>query len=226
MEDNAVLKKEAPTDKPPREPWSKKTKIIVWSIVGAVVIAAIVIGIVFGVRANQYKMRTFKKDGVTYEQYNIEIDTNENTILRTPRGEFPFLANYDVNSNPKLQFAYLLSGNPERYKNYRVILSKQIKNVNSKLKQPYITHAIVWENDHKMHYYDNFFQAKYAASKKSINRQAKKISKNKNMVVVKHSENPIITGTVEFDPGVLLYVNKGIVTGYQINGQDYYFNYS
>lgn len=225
MEDNAVLRKESPTDKPPREPWSKKTKIIVWSVVGVIVVAAIVLGIVFGVRGNAYKMRTFKKDGDTYEQYNIEAKSDGTTYMRTPRGVFPFYANYDVNENPESQFSYLMSGGPERYEDYRVILSKSIKNTNPKIKQQYITHAVVWENDNRNHYYEMLTQAKYSPSQKALIKKFDKAKDNERIIVTKKAPNKIVTGIVQFDPDVLLYVDKGIVTGYQINGKNYYFSY-
>lgn len=221
MEENAVLRKESPTDKPPREPWSRKTKIIVWSVVGAILIVAIVLGIVFGVRANQYKMRAFKKDGVTYEQYNVEMASDSLIYFRTPRGEQVFYPDYIQNTS----LVDLIKNNKiNQINDYTAFTSNSLKDNKAKDKRyKSYYHMILYENDHKWHYYDHPLQEKH---RKDINdKKAKKIwAKNKNVIFEKKNTNPIITGWVDFQPGLLLYVDNGIVTRLQLDGEFYTFS--
>lgn len=233
MEENAVLRKEAPTDKPPRAPWSKKTKIIVWSVVGAVVIAAIVIGIVFGVRANQYKMRTFKKDGITYEEYVLESTPGTTDVfLKTPRGLNEYVAPNGVLPAAKnsQKLSVLGPANMIRY-NGTAVTSGPIKIYSKKLKK-YVTtcHAIVCEKDKRYHYYDVLYYQDHVYPKNKLIKLAKKSYEkhNKRFVpvpVTKKMINPVVTGNVQFDPDTILTVKNGIVTGFFINGTEYSFQY-
>lgn len=224
MEDNAVLKKEAPTDKPPRAPWSKKTKIIVWSIVGAVVIAAIVIGIVFGVRANQYKMRTFTRNGTTYEQFCFIIDRKGNNVsykVLTPRGKQDFVAiNYFVPPDKGDKFEDMVQDPDQtRFSHYSAFISDPVQDGSRK----HIAHVkmILYENDHKYHYYENMWPDK--EFKVPTTKQLLDYNWKKPYIITPKSNNPLITGTVEFNKGVLLHVENGIITNIEINGEGYHF---
>lgn len=221
MEENAVLKKEAPTDKPPRAPWSKKTKIIVWSIVGAVVIAAIVIGIVFGVRANQYKMRTFKKDGVTYEQYALEASINPAEVcLRSPRGDQEYYPDYIEGTIEQDNLANLVRKNDvNRIRYFTAFTSTPLPDQKDKKYKSYY-HVMLRENDHKWHYYNRVTNGNSLVhyNDKKFKRLSKK---HKYVIYQKKANNPIITGWVNFGRGLLLYVDHGIVTRLQLDGNYY-----
>lgn len=221
MEENAVLRKESPTDKPPRAPWSKKTKIIVWSVVGVIVVAAIVLGIVFGVRGNAYKMRTFKKDGVTYEQYRFIATKDGEFKVLTPRGEQDFVAvNNFIPPDKGDKFEDMaVESDQTRFSHYSAFISDPVQDGSRK----HIAHVkmILYENDHKYHYYENMWPDK--EFKVPTTKQLLDYNWKKPYIITPKSNNPLITGTVEFDKGVLLHVENGIITNIEINGEGYHF---